>query len=64
MYPLHEPEEIKKLGADWYQLKRVFKEQPIGREKVIVQLHVTVLSNRHSGENCVEVDHLLDHSEE
>lgn len=36
MYPLHEPEEIKKLGADWYQLKRVFKEQPIGREKVIV----------------------------
>ncbi|XP_062589609.1 anoctamin-10-like isoform X2 [Saccostrea cucullata] len=29
MYPLHEPEELKKLGADWYQLSRVFKEQPI-----------------------------------
>lgn len=30
MYPLHEPEDLKKLGADWYQIKRIFKEQPIG----------------------------------
>lgn len=29
MYPLHEPEDLKKLGADWYQIKRIFKEQPI-----------------------------------
>jgi hypothetical protein len=35
MYPLHEPEKLKKLGADWYQLKRVLKEQPIGKIQVI-----------------------------
>lgn len=35
MYPLHEPEDLKKLGADWYQIKRIFKEQPIGVYKII-----------------------------
>ncbi|XP_069112158.1 anoctamin-10-like isoform X1 [Argopecten irradians] len=29
MYPLHDEEEIKRLGAEWYQLKQFAKEQPI-----------------------------------
>lgn len=31
LYPLHDEEEIKRLGAEWHQFKHAFKVQPINK---------------------------------
>jgi hypothetical protein len=30
-FPIHDDEYLKKLGAEWYQMKHAFKPQPIGK---------------------------------
>ncbi|XP_071174438.1 anoctamin-10-like isoform X2 [Mytilus edulis] len=31
VFPIHDDEYLKKLGAEWYQMKHAFKQQPIDR---------------------------------
>ena len=44
VYPLHDEEEIKRLGVDWYQVNKAFKEQPIRKLCVHFQvIYVNIL---------------------
>lgn len=45
LYPLHDEEEIKRLGAEWHQFKHAFKVQPISTLfSITVQIAMNILN--------------------